>query len=154
MHITYIDIYHIYAHIIKHAVVPERCCRSDSRGARRCQYVYFTHIFNISYICVYILHMHVLSLHTAVTGRCCRSDSSGSRRSQYLYFKKHIYISFIHIYIIHVCIYHICHIITRGSYRALLQKRQQRRTAVRQLFRIPFPLNPLAPWLPQVNVYV
>jgi len=36
----------------------------------------------------------------------------------------------------------------RGTYRALLHKRQQRRSAVRQLLRIPFPLNPLAPWLP------
>ncbi|MGB1597085.1 MAG: hypothetical protein ACPIOQ_30275, partial [Promethearchaeia archaeon] len=37
----------------------------------------------------------------------------------------------------------------RGTYRALLHKRQLRRSAVRQLFRIPFPLNPLAPWTPQ-----
>ncbi|EKX47216.1 hypothetical protein GUITHDRAFT_137799 [Guillardia theta CCMP2712] len=28
-------------------------------------------------------------------------------------------------------------------------ERQLRRSAVKQLFRIPFPLNPLAPWLPQ-----
>jgi len=96
MYITYIDIYHIYAHIIKLTVVPERCCRSDSRGSRRCRYVYFIHIFNISYICVYILHMHVLS-HTEVAERCCRSDSSGSRRCKYVYF--------IYTYIFHTYMY-------------------------------------------------
>ena len=38
----------------------------------------------------------------------------------------------------------------RGTYCSLLQRRRKRRCAARNLFRVPFPLNPLAPWIPDM----